>query len=113
MVELLVYTALQTVTGASVFPDIAPGGTASPWITYNVVGGSDSAYLDGYPSARNAIVQIDVWAASRMQAATLMEQVRGALINPTVKGVPQGSPVGTFEADTKLYGSRLDFSLTY
>jgi hypothetical protein len=113
MVEALVYNALLALAGGNVFPDLAPPHTATPWITYNVVGGSDSAYLDGFPSARNAIVQIDVWAATRMDAATLMEDVRTALINPTVKGVPQGSPVGTFEADTKLYGSRLDFSITY
>jgi hypothetical protein len=42
-----------------------------------------------------------------------MEQAFQALANPVVKAVPIGGPVSTFESDTLLYGSSLDFSITY
>jgi hypothetical protein len=58
-------------------------------------------------------MQITVWSKTRAQSLSIMEQAFQALVNPAVKAVPIGAPVSTFEADTLLYGSRLDFSITY
>jgi hypothetical protein len=113
-VEAIVYGALASLAPVQVFPDVAPGSTPAPWITYQAVGGQSFATVDAAtPVTRNARVQVSVWAKSRLQAAEIMEQAFQALANPVVKAVPIGGPVSTFESDTLLYGSSLDFSITY
>jgi hypothetical protein len=112
--EAIIYSALVSLASGRVFPDVAPGSTPAPWLTYQVVGGQSFATVDAAtPVTRNARVQVSVWAKSRMQAADLMEQAFQSLANPAVKAVPIGGPVSTFESDTLLYGSSLDFSITY
>ena len=112
--EAIVYGALESLANGQVYPDVAPPNTTAPWITYQSAGGQSFGTVDGAtPSTRNARMQIAVWARSRLGAAALMEQAFQALANPTVKAVPIGAPVSVFENDTLLYGSRLDFSLTY
>jgi hypothetical protein len=113
-VEAIVYGALQALAAGSVFPDVAPAATPAPWITYQAVGGQAFPSLDSTtPVLRNQRVQVTVWSKTRANAADLMEQVFEALVNPAVKAVPIGAPVSTFEKDTLLYGSTLDFSITY
>lgn len=116
-VESIVYGALSPLAGGNVFPDVAPSGFSeggNPWITYQALGGQAFATIDAAtPVLRNARVQVSVWAYTRKQAAELMEQCFQALANPTVRAVPIGAPVSTFEADTLLYGSSLDFSINY
>jgi hypothetical protein len=113
-VEAIVYAALSALASGQVFPDVAQAKTPAPWITYQAVGGEAYPTVDGAtPGLRNARVQVTVWAKTRAQAADLMEQAFQALANPAVKAVPIGAPVSTFEADTLLYGSSLDFSLNY
>lgn len=112
--ESIVYDALSPVLPAKVFPDVAPAAIAAPWITYQAVGGQAFATIDGEtPSTLNARMQITVWSKTRAQTASIMQQAFQALVNPVVKAVPIGAPVSTFEPDTFLYGSTLDFSVTY
>lgn len=113
-VEKLVADALAALANGNVFPDVAPAGTSKPWITYQSVGGQDFTDLSGETSGtRNGRVQISVWAATRLGAANLMEQVYQALVPLPTCAVPIGGPVSTFEEATQLYGSSLDFSITY
>lgn len=112
--ESIVYGALSALANGNVYPDVAPAATVAPWITYQAVGGQTFVTLDAdTPSTRNSRMQVTVWAKTRSQSASIMEQVFQALVNPAVKAVPIGAPVSTFEADTLLYGSTLDFSITY
>lgn len=119
--ELIVYGALSALASGKVFPDIAPVNdpvtglpVVAPWITYQSVGGQSFSTIDSVtPVTRNSRVQVTVWAKTRSQAASIMEQAFQALVNPVVKAVPIGAPVSTFEPDTLLYGSSLDFSVTY
>jgi hypothetical protein len=112
--ESIVYSALSGIASGQVYPDVAPPSTPAPFLTYQAVGGQSFATVDAAtPVTRNARVQVSVWAKSRLQAAEIMEQAFQALANPVVKAVPIGGPVSTFESDTLLYGSSLDFSITY
>lgn len=112
--ESIVYGALSVVLANKVFPDVAPAATPAPWITYQAVGGQDFNTVDSEtPTTFNARMQITVWSKTRAQTTAIMKQVFQALANPVVKAVPIGGPVSTFEADTLLYGSTLDFSLTF
>lgn len=114
MVESIVYKALSSLASGQVYPDVAPAKTPAPWITYQSVGGQDFTGLDNeLPDIENARVQISVWAKTRKEAAQIMRQIKRALVNPQIKAVPIGGPISNFESDTLLYGSSLDFSITY
>ncbi len=111
--ESIVYGALSTLVGGNVFPDLAPPGTPAPWITYQAVGGNDYTSLDGVSQTLNARMQLNVWAHTRAEASAVMAQVRALLTNPPTRAVPIGAAASSYESDTLLYGSRLDFSVTY
>ena len=118
MIDDLMFAALRTIApnddGTSrVFPDIAPHGTPRPYITYQSVGGRPTATLDGPDELRNSRMQINVWADVRSTADGTMEQVVTALSAGELNATPLGDPVSAYEEETKLRGSRLDFSIWY
>jgi hypothetical protein len=118
-VEAIIYDAIGTIANGNVFPDIAPAfpsqaNPGPPWITYQEVGGQAFNTLDSTtPVLRNSRVAIKVYSLTRGEACAVLEQCFQALANPIVKAVPIGAPISTFEAATLLYGSALDFSITF
>lgn len=109
--EAIVYGALQSLASGNVYPDVAPGGVVAPFIVYQAVGGQSTNYLSNTDNLQNARVQVAVWANDRLTAVALMQSVISALSGSPIYGVSIGAPVSTWEFDTKLYGSRLDFSI--
>jgi len=109
--EAIAYGALSGLVNGNVFPDVAPAATVAPWITYQAAGGQDFTNLDNTSTPLNSRMQVTVWATTRSEAAAIMLQVRGAML--AVKAVPIGGAVSSFERDTLLYGSTLDFSIFY
>lgn len=109
-------TRLKTVS-ANVFPDFAPGGTVAPWITYQHIGGQPMQYVDGAAAdKRHTMLQINVWAASRLQALSLARQVEAAICNLAATSFvaqPASEPISTSEPDVKppLYGCMQDFDI--
>lgn len=110
MVAIL-QAALETLS-ARVFPDIAPEGTQRPYITWQAIGGKPVNFIDPtVPSKKNARVQVNVWADTRLEAATIAEQ-----IEDTLRGIAAlhttvlGAPTSIYEPETKLKGSMQDFS---
>lgn len=113
MIESLVYDALKHLAGARVFPDVAPGETARPYITFQAVGGQAVNFTDRTaPSKQNARMQINVWADSRLAASELGAQVEGALrAASTMQTEVIGARVATYDEETQLRGTRQDFSI--
>jgi hypothetical protein len=112
--ESSIFDALKALVSNRVYPDVAPENTARPYITYQQVGGEAVNFVDTAttPSKKNARFQINCWADTRAAAATLAGQVEAAIrgvttINPTVLG----APVAVFDLETKLRGTRQDFSV--
>ncbi|HEY0063149.1 MAG TPA: DUF3168 domain-containing protein, partial [Telluria sp.] len=59
-----------------------PEQTARPYITYQNVGGSPISFLDStIPSKEFALVQVNVWADSRLAASDL-----GKIVEDTLRG---------------------------
>lgn len=96
-----------------VYPDVAPAGALRPYITYQAVGGQSPNYLNNTVDLQNARMQVNVWADTRSAATALMQSVITALSGSTIKATTIGAPVSTYEPDTKLYGSREDFSIWF
>lgn len=116
--ESIVFGAIKSLVpnGGGVFrcyPDVAPASTLRPYITYQAAGGQSPNYLNNVVALQNARMQINVWADTRSDASTLMQSVIGIMTNATILGTSIGAPVSAYEPDTKLYGSRLDFSIWY
>jgi hypothetical protein len=111
--ESVTVGAIKTLAGGRVYPDVAPGSPVKPYIVYQSVGGVDETTFDGVDTLQNSRMQVAVWSTTRAEAATIIQQVRAALTAEPVRGVPIGAPVSVYEDDTKLYGSRQDFSIWY
>lgn len=114
-VEADLYSAVQSLVGGRVFPDVAPFGTAKPYITFQQVGGEAVSFLEStLPSVKNGRFMFKVWAGSRLEAAALALQVEAALvISIAFSARPEGAPVAVSETDTEmvLYGTVQDFNV--
>lgn len=109
--ESITYAALKGLAGGRVYPDLAPAGVAKPYIVYQAVGGEDITTLSGADTLQNTRMQVTVWAEKNAERLQIMGEVRNRLTAAPILAKPIGAPVSEYEADTKLYGSRLDFSI--
>lgn len=95
------------------FPDFAPQGTQTPYITYQAVGGEPIDMLDGtIPDKTNVRMQINVWSTSRIEASELGAQVELTIrqqvaLQPTVLT----GRVATLDEETLYRGTMQDFNL--
>ena len=98
--------ALLQTKCAQVFPDVAPAGTAKPYVTWQGIGGESMRYVDGAAAdKRNTLTQINAWATTRLEALTLIRQIEDALCaSVSFAATPQGEALSTYEEDTQLYG---------
>jgi hypothetical protein len=112
-IEASIKTALASVAGGRVYPDTPPDNPTFPCIVYQQVGGDVINPLECTdPNLDNARIQVWVWAKTRLEASSVMRQARIALTG-SLKAFALGAPVSEYQSDTKLYGSRTDFSIWY
>jgi hypothetical protein len=106
------FAALKTLVSNRVHPKPGPAGVLRPYITYQRVGGRSINFVEpALPGKRNARYQVNVWADTAEQADALALQVESILrLSPTLQTTVLGEPTDTFEEDTKLHGTRQDFS---
>ena len=98
-------TLLKTICTRT-YPDLAPEGAATPYITWQGIGGESLRYVEGSAAnKRNTLMQINVWSTTRLEALTLIRQIEDALCaSATFTAKPSGEPLSTFEPDANLYG---------
>lgn len=107
------HALLKTLAGGRVYPDVAPHNPQLPYITFQQVGGEALNFLDRtLPSKLNARMQVNVWAATRLEACTLAQQVEELFqLSLTLQAETLGAAVADFEEVGQLYGFRQDFSV--
>lgn len=112
MVETDIFNLLKTLV-PNVFPDVAPNGTPLPYATYQQVGGLVINYSDAAtPNKQHGIFQVNIWAATRLEAKALALQVEDAFrASSAFVARPDGAPISQYEPDTQLYGTLQDFSI--
>lgn len=106
-------TLLQT-TCPRVFPDVAPEGTARPYVTWQELGGRALRNLDGTASnKRHTFLQINVWDETRAGALALIRAIEDAMCaSASFTARPEGEPMSQFEdGEPNLYGSVQRFSV--
>lgn len=111
MIEEAIFAALSALFDGRVFPDEAPFDTPRPFLTYTQTGGDALEYVDAaVPDLRHARVQLNLWAASRIEARNLAQQVEDAMRASTAMTARR---VAAFSArnepDLKLYGTEQEF----
>lgn len=108
-------TLLKTVC-PRVYPDIAPDPMpVRPFVTYQQVGGEVVNFLErALVGKRNARMQINVWADTRLAASVLAGQIEDAIkLSTAFQAEPIGAWVSQQEPDLRLYGTLQDFSIWY
>lgn len=111
-IESDLYAAL-VVQCPRVYPDVAPAGAVAPYVVYSLIGGRPLAFTDNaLPDLRNAEVQVDVWATTRLAANALSLQIEAALIqSAALNARPASGMSNTVDEDTDLYGASMDFTI--
>jgi hypothetical protein len=113
--EVTLSDALEVLVSSRVWPDVAPAGVQMPYITYQQVGGTPVNFLSqAVPSKKNARVQVNGWAANRLEAAALGIAIEDALrVVAGLQVTVLTGVVATHEPETGKYGTRQDFSVWF
>lgn len=112
-VESDIYTLTKSLVGNRVFPDVAPLGTATPYLTYQQVGGEAvTFYGREVPSKKHGRFQINIWGKTRGEVAALSILLETAFITATAfTAEALGAPAAELDEEIPLYGTRQDFSI--
>lgn len=112
--EDIVRGALDDLVDGQVYVGVAPDGRRAPWIVYQLVGGTYLSDLEGtLCRTARARMQVSVWGQTARQCGKIMSQVVDALVNRRVRALPIGAPASTYEVDTRLFGSRMEFLIVF
>lgn len=112
MIEADILTALSSLVGGRVFPDVADAGTTMPFITYQQKGGKPVNFLGAeYADKKNARFQINVWCTTRSQASTLARQVENIMVAAPILAKVESGVIATYDEETKARGTIQDFSV--
>lgn len=111
--ETEVYGALSGLVSGRVFPDVAPFGTAMPYMTWQKVGGYPIHYIgNDAVNKEHSLVQVNVWAASRIEANSLARQVEDALrLLSSSACRPESAAISIHEPGLNMYGTHQEFSI--
>lgn len=75
-----IFAAIGHLAGGQVFPGIADEGTETPYVTFQIMGGPPIKFITGEkPAKRFSRVQINVWAATSIEAFGVAADVEDAL----------------------------------
>ena len=111
--ESSIFDALKTLTSNRVYPDVAPAAVDKPYISYQQVGGGAVNFMESTAvGTRNARMQINCWATTRLAANALARSAEDALVT-TLKATVLGALTSIYEEDTQLFGTRQDFGIWY
>ena len=96
-----------------VYPDVAPAGTALPYVTWQGIGGESVGFVDNTAAdKRNTLMQVNVWAATRLQALQMAREIEDAMrASAAFVASPLGEPLSTYEPDVPVYGTLQRFSI--
>ena len=88
-----------------VFEDVAPLGTAAPYVVWQVISGQANNHLDAPANFDDTQYQIMVYASTTKQAYDIKDLIREAveqrswILNPSIN---------VYDTETKLYGRGFD-----
>lgn len=98
---------------AAVYPNEAPANPPAQYVVWLTIGGRSMDYVDGSaPAQRNALVQVEAWASTRLAADALIANIDTALrAAADLTVAPQGEPFDDHDTTTRRYGAIQRFSI--
>jgi hypothetical protein len=87
--KLLSYSAVSTIVGQRMYPDILVQGCALPAIAYYVISTDREHTLQGVTKAAHARISVDCYATTRSAASALSKAIRETGID-AFRGVVSG-----------------------
>ena len=92
--EADIRSLLADLVAGRVYPDVPPDVPAFPYITYQQVGGVPLWFSDrkAMPSHKNARLQFNVWAKSRLEANTICRALEDRLGTSSMLAEPFTAP---------------------
>lgn len=110
-----IYTALAVsgavfdIVATRVFPDVADGSAAAPYIVYQTISTSSTTLHDGGRDIEFANIQFSCWAKTRAAAIALGSALDGILDGNTIAGTSTATFTfsgvsSSYDSDSKLYG---------
>ena len=114
------YTALAangTIAGlvsTRIFPDVADGSAAAPYIVYQTISTGGETTHDRVRNLEFPLIQFNCWATSKAGAISLASAVNTVLDGKTLAGSSGvtfqfSNQFGQYEPDTKLFGEILEY----
>ena len=96
-----------------VYPDYAPNDPTYPYIIWQQVGGRTLWTISNtVPDKRHAMMQIDVWSKTRLEANTISLAVESAMIQSSAFiARPTSALIATEDDAGELRGASQDFSI--
>lgn len=113
-VEADIFTAIKGLVSNRAYPDLNDSATiVTPYIVYQEIGGEALTFLErAEPSKENGRFQVSCWATTRAASKALAKQVETAMTMATAfQAKPIGGKTSVFDEDTKLRGTRQDFTV--
>lgn len=101
----------------TVYPDNAPIGAQLPYCTYQRFGGQPLTFVEqALPDKKNAVIQLNCWASSAIEASRLILSVEKAFLADTVvtaSAVSEAQSTFADSPDAGINGRMQDFSIWY
>jgi hypothetical protein len=109
-----IFDTLKSLVSNRVYPDVAPLDPTAPYIVWQQVGGEAINFMEvAQVGKRNARIQVACWATTRVAASNMARSVENAMVQSTMNPFVVGAFTAVYEDETKLYGTRQDFSIFY
>ena len=108
--QLLALLSGATAAGTRVYPITAPDGVTKPYLTYQRVSANSENVLSGSTGLVNTRMQIDVYALTYAEAASIAAQVDALMAAWAVQNV-SGTSQDFYEDPVKLFRVSSDYSL--
>lgn len=116
-----IYTALAVsgavfnIVGTRVFPDVADGSAAAPYVVYQTISTSGTTNHDGTRGVEFASIQFSCWAKTKAAAVALGTALNTMLEGNTIAGTSEttftfSTRSGNYDDESKLFGEIMEYT---
>lgn len=108
-------STISAIVGTAIFPDIADGTVAPPYIIYQTISTGGETSHDGVRNVEFPLIQLSCWTTGRATAIALASAVNAFLDGNLIAGASAvtfqfSNQLSSYDLETKLYGEILEYS---
>jgi hypothetical protein len=108
-------STISAIVGTAIFPDIADGTVAPPYIIYQTISTGGETSHDGVRNVEFPLIQLSCWTTGRATVIALASAVNAFLDGNLIAGASAvtfqfSNQLSSYDLETKLYGEILEYS---